>query len=162
MLGSVKNELPIELVNAVLLALFAVLPVLIVGFTWQSLLALRIRPVFSLLRFESDEMDRATILHQDVCRRLKQQRDMCERAAGLWGALFDRHKHSYEIEGLEAHAQYLRTTIMRLRHQPLLRIKNMAPHQKRAICVQRSACNLCNHRVPGRRVLYTQAISVGR
>jgi hypothetical protein len=123
MLGSVKNELPIELVNAVLLALFAVLPVLIVGFTWQSLLALRIRPVFSLLRFESDEMDRATILHQDVCRRLKQQRDMCERAAGLSGALFDRHKHSYEIEGLEAHAQYLRTTIMRLRHQPLLRIK---------------------------------------
>ena len=68
-------------------------------------------------------MDRATILHQDVCRRLKQQRDMCERVAGLWGALFDRHKHSYEIEGLEAHAQYLRTTIMRLRHQPLLRIK---------------------------------------
>lgn len=123
MLGSVKNELPIELVNAVLLALFAVLPVLIVGFTWQSLLALRIRPVFSLLRFESDEMDRATILHQDVCRRLKQQRDMCERAAGLSGALFDRHKHRYEIEGLEAHAQYLRTTIMRLRHQPLLRIK---------------------------------------
>ena len=55
MLGSVKNELPIELVNAVLLALFAVLPVLIVGFTWQSLLALRIRPVFSLHRFSRTE-----------------------------------------------------------------------------------------------------------
>jgi hypothetical protein len=123
MFGSVKNILPIELVNAVLLALLSVLPVLIFSFTWQSLLALRIRPVFSLHRFESDEMDRATILHQDVCRRLKQQRDMGERVAGLWGALFDRRKHSYEIEELEAHAQYLRMTIMRLRHQPMLRLK---------------------------------------
>jgi DnaJ domain len=123
MLGPVNNELPIELVNAVLLALLPVLPVLIVGFTWQSLLALRIRPVFSLHRFESDEITRATILHEDVCRGLKQQRDVGERVAGLWGALFDRRKHCYEIEELEVHAQYLRMTIMRLRHRPLLRLK---------------------------------------
>jgi hypothetical protein len=123
MLGAPNNELPIELVNAILLALLPMLPALIVGFTWQSLLALRIRPVFSLHRFESDEMTRATILHQDVCRRLKQQRDVGERLAGVWGTLFDRRKHCYEIEELEAHAQYLRMTIMRLRHRPLLRLK---------------------------------------
>ena len=129
MLGSVKNEPPIELVNAVLLALFAVLPVLIVGFTWQSLLALRIRPVFSLLRFESDEMDRATILHQDVCRRLKQQRDMCERVAGLWGALFDRHKHSYEIEDLGTRAVFADDD-HEAKAPAAVAHQNMGPHQK--------------------------------
>jgi hypothetical protein len=127
MLGPVNNEFSIALVNACLLALLPVLPILLVGCMRQSLLALRIRPVFSLRKFESDELTRAAMLYEKVCHRLKQQRDIGERVAGLWGSLLNRRsgipKHSDEIEELEAHAQYLRMTIMRFRRRPLLRLK---------------------------------------
>jgi hypothetical protein len=121
MLGPVKGEYSI-LLNAFLFALAPVLPILIIGFTRQSLLALLTRPVFSLRKFELNELNRAAVIYEDVCRRLKQQRDMGERVASLWGALFNRRKHSDKIEGLEAHAQYLRMTIVRLKHRPLRRL----------------------------------------
>ena len=94
MLGPVKDEFSIYLVNAFLFALLPVLPILIIGFTRQSLLALLTRPVFSLRKFELNELNRAAIIYENVCRRLKQQRDMGERVASLWGALFNRRKHS--------------------------------------------------------------------
>jgi hypothetical protein len=123
----VNNEFSIALVNACLLALLPVLPILLVGCTRQSLLALRSRPIFSLRKFESDELTRAVMLYEEVCRRLKQQRDIGERVAGLWGSLLNRCSddptHSDEIEELEAHAQYLRMSIMRFRRRPLLRLK---------------------------------------
>jgi hypothetical protein len=122
MLGPVKDEYSI-LLNAFLFALLPVLPILIIGFTRQSLLALLTQPVFSLRKFELNELNRAAVIYENICRRLKQQRDMGERVASLWGALFNRRKHSDEIEELEAHAQYLRMTIVRLKHRPLRRLK---------------------------------------
>jgi hypothetical protein len=122
MLGPAKDEYSI-LLNAFLFALLPVLPILIIGFTRQSLLALLTQPVFSLRKFELNELNRAAVIYENVCRRLKQQRDMGERVASLWGALFNRRKHSDEIEELEAHAQYLRMTIVRLKHRPLRRLK---------------------------------------
>jgi hypothetical protein len=122
MLGPIKDEYSIFL-NVFLFALLPVLPILIIGFTRQSLLALLIRPVFSPRKFELNELNRAAIIYENVCRRLKQQRDMSERVGSLWGALFNRRKHSDEIEDLEAHAQYLRMTIVRLKHRPLRRLK---------------------------------------
>jgi DnaJ domain len=127
MLGPVNNEFSIALVNACLLALLPVLPILLVGCMRQSLLALRVRPVFSLRKFESDELTRAAMLYEKVCRQLKQHREIGDRVAGLWGSLLNRRsgipKHSDEIDELEAHAQYLRITIMRFRRRPLLRLK---------------------------------------
>jgi hypothetical protein len=122
MLGPVKGEYSI-LLNAFLFALAPVLPILIIGFTRQSLLALLTRPVFSLRKFELNELNRAAVIYESVCGRLKQQRDMGERVASLWGALFNRRKHSDKIEELEAHAQYLRMTIVRFKHRPLRRLK---------------------------------------
>jgi hypothetical protein len=81
MLGSANNEFSIALVNACLLALLPVLPILIVGCTWQSLLALHTRPVFSLRKFESEELNRAAMLYEKVCRQLKRRRDIGERVA---------------------------------------------------------------------------------
>ena len=122
MLEPVRDEYSIFL-HAFLFALLPVLPILIIGFTRQSLLALLTRPVFSLRKFELNDLNRAAINYENVCRRLKQQRDMGERVASLWGALFNRRKHSDEIEELEAHAQYLRMTIVRFKHRPLRRLK---------------------------------------
>jgi DnaJ domain len=122
MIGSI-DAFSIELVNAIPLALLPALPVLIIGFIRQSVLALLVRPAFSLHKFESDELSRAEIIYANICRRLKQQRDVGERVANLWGALLNRSKHSDENEELEAHAQYLRMTILRLRRRPLLRLK---------------------------------------
>jgi hypothetical protein len=127
MFGLVNNEFATALVDACLIALLPVQPILIVGCTWQSLLALHARPAFSLRKFESDELNRAAMLYEKVCRQLKQRRDTGERIAGLWGSLLNRCSditdHSNEIEELEAQAQYLRMTIMRLRRRPLLRLK---------------------------------------
>jgi hypothetical protein len=72
MLGPVKGEYSI-LLNAFLFALAPVLPILIIGFTRQSLLALLTRPVFSLRKFELNELNRAAVIYESVCGRLKQQ-----------------------------------------------------------------------------------------
>ena len=122
MLGPLNDEFSIELVYAFLFALLPVLPILIVGCTWQSLLALRTDPVFSLHKFESDELVRAAMLYEKVCRDLKRQREIGERVAGLWGSLLSCRSDD-KIEELEAQKKYLRMTIMGLRRRPLLRLK---------------------------------------
>ena len=125
MLESVYEEFSSELVNALLVALSPVLPILIVCFARQTLLALRIRPVFSLRKFESAELSRAAVLYVKVSCRLKRQQDKGAIDAGYWRALINSRTgiHSDEIVELKAHAQYLRTTILKLRHRPLQRLK---------------------------------------
>jgi hypothetical protein len=124
MFWPVNDEFSTALVNALFLALLPVLPILIVGCTRQSLLVLRTNPEFSLHKFESDELTRAAMLYEKVCRRLKQQREIGERVVGLWGSLLNRRsENGDEVEELEAHAQFLRMTIVRLRRRPLLRLK---------------------------------------
>jgi hypothetical protein len=125
MLGPVYDEFSSELVNAFLLALSPALPILIVGFARQTLLALWIRPVFSLRKFEAAELSRAANLHDKVSCRLKRQQDKGTLDAGYWGVLTNHRTgiHSDEILELEAHAQYLRATILRLKRRPLQRLE---------------------------------------
>src|ERR1700733_824792 len=89
MLGPVNSEFATALVNACLFALLPVMIILIVGCARLWLLGLRIPPVFSLRKFESDELNRAAMLYEKVCRQLKQRRDIGERVAGLWGSLLN-------------------------------------------------------------------------
>ncbi len=114
-------------VNAVVLALWPVFPILVFSYCRQSWVARRIRAEFSLRKSESIELDRAELLHDKVCRRLKELRDPEKHPAG-WRDLFNRRRdtpqqHADELEDLEAHVQHLRTTIMQLRSRPLQRLR---------------------------------------
>jgi hypothetical protein len=122
------EEFSIVLVNAVLLALWPVLPALIIAYIQRSLVARHIRPEFSLRKFETAELDRAVMLHHDVCCRLKELRNQGEREVGFWRALVERRtetpqQYADELEDLETHAQLLQATIVRLRRRPLQRLK---------------------------------------
>ena len=71
------------LLNAALLALWPVLPVLIVCYLRQSLIAHRMRPTFALRNSETDELDRAYGLFGRVCQRIKRISRQAEPKAGL-------------------------------------------------------------------------------
>ena len=122
------DEFSIAFTNAVLLALWPVLPALILAYIQRSFVARRIRPEFSLRKFETVELDRAVMLHHDVCRRLKELRDQGEREVSFWRALLKPRtetpqERADELEDLETHAQHLQVTIVRLRRRPLRRLK---------------------------------------
>lgn len=125
----VGEELRVALVNAGLLALWAVLPGLVFGYTRQWLAARRIRPQFSLRRSEAIELDRALLLYEKVCYRLKKINDQDEGANSCWRGLFGRRieppQHAIdELEDLEAHAHHLQWTIIRLKRRPLQRLRS--------------------------------------
>ena len=84
------GELSAALVNAVLLALWAALPGLIVGYIRQVLAARKIRPEFALRKSEIAELDRAVTLYDQVCRRLETIERQTETPTRFWRALFDR------------------------------------------------------------------------
>ena len=122
------EEFSIIFVNTALLALWPVLPTLIIAYIQRSLVVRRIRPEFSLRKFETVELDRAVMLYHDVSSRLKELRDQGECEVGFWRALVKRRtetpqQYADELEDLETHAQHLRATIARLRHRPLQRLK---------------------------------------
>jgi hypothetical protein len=124
-----SEEFSLVLVNAVLLALWPVLPVLVFAYMRRSLVARHIRPEFTLRTFESDELDRALTLHREVSCRLKKLRDQGERAAYIWrvfgkGRAETPQQFVDELEDLEAHAQHLQATIVRLRRRPLRRLRS--------------------------------------
>ena len=122
------GELAAALVNAVVLALWAALPLLILGYIRQAQTARRIRPEFSLRKSEISELDRAVALYDQVCRRLETIEGQAETPTRFWGALFDRKDDSREADAeerddLQAHAQHLRGTIARLKRRPLQRLR---------------------------------------
>jgi DnaJ domain len=122
------DEFSMALVNAGLLALSAALPVLLLGYLQQLLAVGRLSPEFSLRKSEAVELDRAISLYEKACGRLKEIREQSERPNALWRALFgqraDPHQHHIdELQDVEAHAQHLRTTIIRLRRRPLQRLR---------------------------------------
>jgi hypothetical protein len=122
------EELSLALVNAGLLALSAVLPVLFVGYIQQLLAVRRILPEFSLRKSETAELDRAVSLYEKACDRLKTINEQNQRPNALWRALFglrtDLGQHDIdELQDVEAHAQHLRTTIIRLKRRPLQRLR---------------------------------------
>lgn len=122
------DSFSIAFTNAVLLAAWPVLPLLLLGYIRETLLARRIRSEFSLRRFESIELDRAIQLHNRLSQRLTglKRRD---KHRFSWRIILKRHpepreQRADEREDLEAHAQHLRTTIVRLSREPLERLKS--------------------------------------
>jgi hypothetical protein len=121
------GELAAALVNAIVLALWAALPVLVIGYIRQAQAARRIRPEFSLRKSEISELDRAVALYDQVCRRLETIDQQTETPRHFWRTLFDhaddgREADAEERDDLQAYAQHLRGTIARLQLRPLRRL----------------------------------------
>ena len=122
------GQLSVAFVNATLLALWPVLPILLFGYTSRSLSVRRVCAEFSLRASETVELERAVRLYQAVCERLKALYDQCEPPAGFWHAILHSggdadQEHADELDDLEAHAHYLRSAINRLKSQPLRRLR---------------------------------------
>jgi hypothetical protein len=120
------GELAAALVNAIVLALWAALPVLILGYIRQAQAARKIRSEFALRKSEIAELDRAVRLYDEVCRRLEIIEQQAETPRRFWRPLFDRtddgrEADTEERDDLQAHAEHLRGTIARLKRRPLQR-----------------------------------------
>jgi hypothetical protein len=125
-LGS-SQEVSLALVNAILLALWPVLPGLLLGYARKALALRHTRPEFSLRRSEALELDRAVRLYEDVRNRLKTLENEGERSKSLWEGLLRQggiERDSDEVDDLHAHAQLLRETIVRLKRRPLQRLRS--------------------------------------
>jgi hypothetical protein len=127
MLGlGVSEELQVALLNAGLLALWAVLPVFLIGYARQLLIARRLRPEFSLRHYEAIELNRALIEYDKVWRRRKELIDQGEGVKPWWrfhSRTEPAPQRTDEFEEVEAHARYLQDTIIRLKRGPLQRVK---------------------------------------
>jgi hypothetical protein len=122
------GDLSAAFVNAILLALWAVLPALVIGYARAFLLARRHRPEFMLQKSERSELDRAVAVYGTIRRRLEQIRESNELINGFWRTALSRHANipepDDEFEDLKAHAQHLQAMISRLRSQPLFRLRS--------------------------------------
>ena len=123
------EEFSLALVNAALLALWPVLPGLLLGYARQWLAARHIRPEFSLRKSETAEFNRALQLYARVCWRLETISAPSASPNGFLSAVFHRRaeaakNHADEIEDLEAYAHHLRETIVRLKRRPLQRLRS--------------------------------------
>jgi hypothetical protein len=120
------NDITMTLLNAALLALWPVLPVLIVCYVRQFLIAHRTRPVFALRKSEADELNRARRLFGQVCERINRITQLAQPRTGFW--LFfgvsspDAAANAEDMDDLHAHAQHLQATIRRLTRLPLQRL----------------------------------------
>jgi DnaJ domain len=116
------------IVNAILLALWAVLPALAVAYAHQRALGPRRRPDFMLQKSERSELKRAVDVYGQVRYRLEQIREGNELINSFWRSALRRHssipEQNEELEDLKAYAQHLQAMISRLRNQPLLRLKS--------------------------------------
>ncbi|MGC2122267.1 MAG: J domain-containing protein [Xanthobacteraceae bacterium] len=126
-----SEEFSLALVNAVLLALWPVLPGLLLGYARQSAAVRHIRPDFSLRQSEMQELTRAARLYETVCNRLKAIKADIPVATGLLANILPARpelddERAVELDDLEAHAHHLREAIMRLQRQPLRRLRSWA------------------------------------
>jgi DnaJ domain len=124
----IDKELSVAIVNAVLLALWAVLPGLLLVYIRQSRVIGHMRADFSLRKAEMLELGRAVSLYAKVCRRLQEIKGKDEVPNSFGGDLFGRRveipaAQADEIEDLQAYVQHLRVSIVRLRGQPLKRLR---------------------------------------
>jgi hypothetical protein len=122
-----SQEVSLALVNAILLALWPVLPGLLLGYARKALALRHTRPEFSLRRSEALELDRAVRLYEDVRNRLKTLENEGERSKSLWEGLLRQggiERDNDEVDDLHAHAQLLRETIVRLKRRPLQRLRS--------------------------------------
>ena len=121
-----SGQISVALVNAALLALWPVLPGLLLGYLRQSAALRRVRVEFSLRQSETHELDRATRRYREVRIRLKTIEHK-DAALGFWRCLFAANTRTASdevIEDLQAHAEVLRETILRLQRRPLRRLKS--------------------------------------
>ena len=123
------EDFSVALINAGLLASAAALPILLIGYVQQFLAVQRMRPEFSLRKPETVELDRAVSLYEKACNRRKEIDEQREGHGALWRALFGqraelREQHADELQDVEAHAQHLRITIVRLKRRPLQRLRS--------------------------------------
>jgi DnaJ domain len=123
------EQLAVAFINAVLLSLWAALPLLVLGYIRQVMASRALVPEFSLRKSEIVELERALTLYEGVCRRLHELEPQPEVPLGFWGALFARPVERApaqieELEDLRAHAQHLRDTIIQLKRQPLQRLRS--------------------------------------
>ena len=122
-----SQEVSLALVNAILLALWPVLPALLLGYARQALAVRHTRPEFSLRKSEALELDRAVRLYESVRSRLKTLEKQGERSKSLWKGLLCQdgiERDTDEVDDLQAHAQHLRETIVRLKRRPLQRLRS--------------------------------------
>jgi len=141
------GELSAALVNAIVLALWAALPGLILGYVRQVLAARKIRPEFALRKSEVSELDRAVRQYDEVCGRLETIEQQAETPTRFWRALFDgtddvRQSDAEEYDDLQAHAQHLRGTIARLKRrvQRGSQIKICCHHVSRSLLARSGHC----------------------
>jgi DnaJ domain len=122
------SDLSAAFINAILLALWAVLSALVIGYARAFLVARQHRPEFMLQKSERSELDRAVAVYGTVRRRLEQIRESNELINGFWRTALSRHtdipEQDDEFEDLTAHAQHLQAMISRLRSQPLFRLRS--------------------------------------
>lgn len=110
------------------LASWDILPLLLLAYGRQLLLARHLSRKFSLRRSEAVELDRAVSLYRRVCTRLRQVDELRGQTNSFWTAIFapqaeaDRQAND-ECDDLKAHAHHLRATILRLRGLPLQRLR---------------------------------------
>jgi DnaJ domain len=122
------SDLSAAFVNAILLALWAVLPALILAYVRQLLRARHCKPEFILQKSERSELTRAVTVYEGVRYRLERLRESTELINGFWRAALRRQdaipEQDDEFEDLKAHAEHLQAVISRLRSQPLVRLKS--------------------------------------
>jgi hypothetical protein len=122
------GDLTAAFVNAILLALWAVLPALILAYVRQAIRARYRKPEFMLQRSERSELIRAVTVYEKVCYRLEQLRASNELIKGFWRSALSQNaempEQDADLEDLRAHAEHLKAVIRRLRSQPLVRLKS--------------------------------------
>lgn len=128
MLGAAFNETySIAMVNAALVALTLVLPVLLVGYVRQA--TKQVSADFALRRLEAFELDRAELQYRKIWQRMG---EIDRLAKGGTGSLWKRLRHRADIrrqyraeyEDLRANARHLRAAIILFRRRPIQRLRS--------------------------------------
>jgi len=123
-----SEQFTLALVNAILLALWPVLPGLLLGYFRQTDALSRVRSDFALRLSEKHELDRAIRLYREVRRRIETI-ERAEPASSFWRRIFTAKNRigsgdAEEFDDLQAHADILSETIARLRRRPLQRLRS--------------------------------------
>src|SRR5262245_8502043 len=127
MLGAAFNETySVAVVNAALIGLTLVLPVLLVGYVRQA--TRRVSADFSLRRLEAFELDRAEAQYRKIGQRMAEiDKLACAGIGSLWKRLRHRaeirRQYRAEVEDLRANARHLRNSILLFRRRPIERLR---------------------------------------
>jgi hypothetical protein len=127
--SAVSEPFSVSLSNVTLLASWAMLPCLLLGYVLYLVWARKIRSNFHLARLEQMELDRAVVLYEKVLDRRREifrddELDNTTLLARCRQRYKLKRKFADELEELEAYGRHLRSTIIRLRSKPIDRFKS--------------------------------------